>query len=434
MHWQLQPPPRRPEGCRPPAPNRLPSLPLMGVDALSDEPRAEQSSLVQVALLCGSFFFLFFGVAAVQQFLVPIFMERTNVGSTAASSIFALVYFSGPLWLALYGYCFHVLREKWSIVLAGLMYTVFGVLVYLSHDYRLLILATVLWGWGGETLWATGPAQVINVADPKRRGSVSGLFQSATYSGQMLGVITLGYLLSRSGGPPHGYNVILLTAVGISMVGNVLSLFLRVKPKELPPARLRDAVLALNRPAGRYLVLLSVANYLGWGLVLTSFTILIKDNLGLDRLSWIILPYYAGRLVVAWVAGHTSDKVGREQVMICGFGLGAVALLAVALSPAPGIVAGASLVLGMQAAMVSVAMTAATGDYIRPDERHLVFAGTNAWGYLTAGTTMVLSPLLKQACGSFLPSFMLFAAFYAASAVVAARMRARLRQETPAAA
>ncbi len=28
----------------------------------------------------------------------------------------------------------------------------------------------------------------------------------------------------------------------------------------------------------------------------------------------------------------------------------------------------------------------------QPEERHLVFAGTNAWGYLTAGTTMILSP------------------------------------------
>ncbi|MCE5239363.1 MFS transporter [bacterium] len=410
---------------------------------MPDNHQAEQSSRTQIALLCGSFFFLFMGVAAVQQFLVPVLSARTGIEKTAASSIFALVYFSGPLWLALYAYYFSVLREKWCIVLSGCTYTLFGVLIYFAHDYRLAILAALLWGWGGETLWATGPAQVLNVTDPKRRGSISGLFQSATYSGQMLGVILFGWILAHvgrdildrpmggSGSPAaHAPDVMLLVAVGISLIGNVLSLFLRVKPKEAAPPRLGDALMALRRTAGRYLVLLSVANYLGWGLVLTSFTILIVDKHQLDKLSWIILPYYIGRLVVAWLAGHTSDKVGRERVMLAGFVLGAVSLAAVALCTSEWVIGAAALVLGMQAAMVSVAMTAAVGDYIKPEERHLVFAGTNAWGYLTAGTTMILSPLLKDLLGgSFTPSFLLFAVFYGGCAAVAANMRARLRRE-----
>lgn len=401
--------------------------------------RTEQSSLHQLLLLCGSFFFLFMGVAAIQQFLVPIISDRAHVSNTSASSIFALVYFSGPFWLALYGYYFQVLREKWSIVLAGCMYTVFGLLIYLTHDYRLAVLAAVLWGWGGETLWATGPAQVINVSDPKRRGSIAGLFQSSTYSGQMLGVILFGYILSRytAGGvqapalQKMAHDAVLLTAIGISLIGNVLSLFLRVKPKDLPPARLRDAIVALDHPAGRYLVLLSVANYLGWGLVLTSFTILIVQQHQLDKLSWIILPYYIGRLVVAWIAGHTSDRVGRERVMMAGFVLGAVSLASVALFQSPYVVSGAAMILGMQAAMVSVAMTAAVGDYIKPDERHLVFAGTNAWGYLTAGTTMIAGPLIRQYVGNFTATFLIFALFYAACAVIAAGMKARLAREKP---
>lgn len=396
---------------------------------MSSNDHPEQSSRTQIALLCGSFFFLFMGVAAVQQFLVPILSDRAGIAKTAASSIFALVYFSGPLWLALYAYYFSVLREKWSIVLAGCTYTLFGVLIYFTHDYRLAIIAALIWGWGGETLWATGPAQVLNVTDPKRRGSISGLFQSATYSGQMLGVILLGWILTHTGG---AHDVMLLTAIGISLVGNILSLFLRVKPREAAPPRLGDALMALKRTAGRYLVLLSIANYLGWGLVLTSFTILIVDQHQLDKLAWIILPYYVGRLVVAWIAGHTSDRVGRERVMIAGFVLGAVSLAAVGLFTSVWVVSAAALILGMQAAMVSVAMTAAVGDYIKPEERHLVFAGTNAWGYLTAGTTMILSPLLKDLVGNFAPSFIVFALFYAACAGVAATMRARLACEASA--
>ena len=395
---------------------------------MDESQQREQRSAVQIWLLCGSFFFLFLGVAAVQQFLVPILMDRTGASRTGASSIFSIVYFGGPVWLWLYGYYFQVLREKWSIVLAGVAYTLFGVLIYFTHDYHLAILAAIIWGWGGETLWATGPAQVINVADARRYGSIAGLFQSATYSGQMLGVILLGYILSLYADPAQGQSAILLVAVGFSLIGNILSLFLRVKPKELPPARIGDAVLALRRPAGRYLVLLSVANYLGWGLVLTSFTILVARDLGeAAKLHWIVLPYYVGRLVVAWIAGHTSDKVGRERVMLAGFVLGAVSLAAVGLWQTPLVVACSSLVLGMQAAMVSVAMTAAVGDYIEQQERHLVFAATNAWGYLTAGLTMVFSPLLRDLFGNFGPSFLMFAGFYGLCALLVANMRARLR-------
>lgn len=396
---------------------------------MAETPSRDQSSLTQVLLLCGSFFFFFMGTGAVQQFLVPVLVERTGVSRTQAAAIFSLVYFGGPLWLWLYAFYYRVLREKWCIVLAGVTYTLFALLIYFTHDWRLAVVAALMWSWGGETLWATGPAQVVNVADPRRRGSVSGLFQSATYSGQMIGVLLLGSIISRAADLRAGHDAMLLTAVGLSFVGNLLSLRLRVKSRETPPARLSDAVMALRRPAGRYLVLLSVANYLGWGLVLTTFTILVSRDLGEGaRLHWIIMPYYVGRLVVAWLAGHTSDQIGRERVMLAGFVLGALSLVAVALVQSVPVVALASLVLGMQAAMVSVAGTAAVGDYIRPEERHLVFAGTNAWGYLTAGTTMIASPLLADLFGGFSLSFYVFAGIYGVAALIVARMRANLHR------
>lgn len=400
-----------------------------------------QSSTTQIVILCGMAFFLFLGVAACQQFLVPIIMDRTGASRTGASTVFSLVYFGGPLWLWLYAYYFRVLREKWSIVLAGCAYTLFGLLIYFTNRIELAIVAALIWGWGGETLWATGPAQIINVSDVRRYGSISGLYQSSVYLGQMLGVIMLGYIMGRVAGDQSdpvatrtGQDTVLLTAVGISLIGNVLSLFLRVKPKERPPARLSDAVICLKRPAGRYLVMLSVANYLGWGLVLTSFTILVAKDLGEGRnLHWIVLPYYVGRLLAAWISGHTSDKVGRERVMLVGFVLGSLSLLAVALYQNHWMVAASSLVLGIQAAIVSVVGAAATGDYIREDERHFVFAGTTAWGYLVAGSTMIASPLLRDIFGNFRPSFVVFAAFYALCAILVTNMRARLRGQKVAA-
>jgi MFS family permease len=242
----------------------------------------------------------------------------------------------------------------------------------------------------------------------------------------MLGVLLLGMVLHSYADPAQGQTAILVIAVALSACGNVLALFLRIKPKTRPPAKLSDAVQCLRSRAGRYLVLLSIATYLGWGLLLSSFASLVRD-IGQDaKLQWIVLPYYAGRLVVAWIAGHTSDKVGRERVMLSGFALGTSSLVAAALWPTAPVIAAVSAVLGMQAAMVSVSSTAAVGDYVREDERHLIFAGTNAWGYLATGLTMIGSQLLRQRYESFAPSFLLFAGFYGVCALLVVRMRKAL--------
>lgn len=385
-----------------------------------------KESVAQLLVLSGSFFFIFLGTGALQQFLLPILGTRAGMSDAAGAAVFACVYFAGPVFLAVYGYVYQALKERWCLVLGTLTYTLFAVVVLVAPDPAIVLGAAILWGFGAETIWATGPTQVINASPQSRYGSVSGIFQSATYSGQMLGVVLLGTMLGRYADPAQGQTVILATAAAISLVGNVLALFLKVKPKTLPPARLSDAFQALRSLAGRYLVLLSVATYLGWGLVLSSFTLLIKD-LGQDaKLHWIVLPYYAGRLLVAWAAGRTSDRVGRERVMLAGFALGTAGLILAALSPSAATVAAVSAVLGMQAAMVAVASAAAVGDYIPDTQRHLVFAGTNAWGYLAAGGTMVVSQLLRRYYGDFTPSFLLFAGFYGACALLVIHMRVSL--------
>jgi ACDE family multidrug resistance protein len=396
---------------------------------LAESPHNTTESPAQLWLLSGSFFFLFLGVGAFQQFLVPTVAARAHCSDLAAALVFACVYFGGPLFLTVYGYVFQVLHERWSIVLGGLTYTLFAVILLLVPRYEVLLAAAFVFGFGAETLWATGPTQVINTAHHTRYGSVSGLFQSATYSGQMLGVLLLGVILGRYDDPQQGQAAMLVTAIGLGLVGNVLALFLRIKPKTRPPAKLSDAVQCIRSHAGRYLVLLSLANYLGWGLLLSSFTGLVQDIGQGGRLYWIVLPYYAGRLLVAWVAGHTSDKVGRERVMLVGFAVATAALVVAALWPTAGVIAAVSAAMGMQAAMVSVSSTAAVGDYVREEERHLIFAGTNAWGYLATGLTMVGSQLLRHTYGAFTPSLLLFAGFYAACGVLVVRMRAALQGE-----
>ncbi len=410
---------------------------------MSENAPPPQDSPAQLLILSGSFFLIFLGPGALQQYLVPVMGSRAGLNDVAASTLFACVYLAGPAFLAVYGHVFQALRERWCVLLGGLTYTLFAAALLATDVHSgpvprllglpaLLLAAAILWGFGAETLWATGPSHVINAAPRSRYGTTSGVFQSATYCGQMLGVLLLGTILRHFADPATGQVAMLATAVAVSAGGNVVALLLRVKPTTRAPARLADAFVALRSRPARYLILLSVANSLGWGLLLSSFATLVKDIGQEARLHWIVLPYYAGRLLVAWLAGHTSDRVGRERVMLVGFACGTISLVAAAVHPTAPVIAVVSAVLGMQAAMVSVSSTAATGDYIPQGERHLVFAGTNAWGYLATGGTMIASQLLRRSFGGFAPPFLVFAAFYAACAVLVVRMRGDLRAHHPA--
>jgi MFS family permease len=399
-----------------------------------------QTSLTQLLLLTGSFFFLFLGTGALQQFILPILATQVGLHDTEAAAVLAAVYLAGPLFLGVYGYVYRRLRERWCLVLGGLMYTLFPAGVLLASRYAtpqgglfstagLIVLAFgIVWGFGAETIWATGPTQVINTAPQSRYGSLSGIFQSGTYGGQMAGVLILGTVLAASTDPAAGQRTLLATAVGLSLVGNLLALGLRTHERTQPAARLQDALLCLHSLAGRYLVMLSVASYLGWGLVLSALTGLVQDIGAQAKLHLIVLPFYAGRLVSAWLAGRISDSVGRERVMLTGFLLGTAGLAFTGLAPSAATIALVSAVLGMQAAMVSVASTAAVGDYITASERHLVFAGTNAWGYLAAGLTILGSQWLRQHGGA-LPPLEVFAVFYGACAVLVESMRRRLARK-----
>ena len=144
---------------------------------------------------------------------------RAHCSDLAAALVFACVYFGGPLFLTVYGYVFQVLHERWSIVLGGMTYTLFALILLLVPRYEVLLTAALVFGFGAETLWATGPTQVINTTHHTRYGSISGFFQSATYSGQMLGVLLLGVCVWQLFVPPDVGRVIQLV-IGVGSLAS----------------------------------------------------------------------------------------------------------------------------------------------------------------------------------------------------------------------
>ncbi len=369
----------------------------------------------QLLILCGGFFFAFLGPGALQQFLIPTLQDNTGRSAPECSLVLALVYLAGAASLTIYAHCLRFLREKPSLVLGLLTYTLFALAVALKLPYWAMLLAAALWGWGAEVIWATGPTRVLDDSDRAQYGSVSGFFSSATYSGQMIGVLILGSVLAR---PGWGAPAMLGLAVAFGLTSNLLSLALSTKSVDRKPPQFSDALAALRNVQGRYIIALVVANCLGWGLLLSGFGTLMADLGALSKLHWVTLPYYAGRLLIAWLAGRLSDACGRERVLIVGFLLSAAVLGLASQTVSALIVAILAAVLGAQAANITVNTTAMVGDVIEPKERPAIFAGINAWGYVATGVTVLLSQYLRWQFGNFALCFGLFGATYLGCALL----------------
>jgi len=143
-------------------------------------------------VLSSTFFFIFLGAASFQQYLIPYTVRQTGQSHATCSWILASVYLSSIVWRILYPYTLEWIGTRGAIVGGFLTYTLFAVVALLSKSYPLLLISALIWGWGAAAIWITGPSQILESTSALRYGRASGIFYSAVYAGQGLGVYLLG--------------------------------------------------------------------------------------------------------------------------------------------------------------------------------------------------------------------------------------------------
>ncbi|MDH7571831.1 MAG: MFS transporter, partial [Armatimonadota bacterium] len=309
-----------------------------------------------LAVLSTSFFLIFMGAGAVQQYLIPYLREVTGRTPQECAWVLATIYLSFLVWRLFAAHTIAWLGDQRAIFLGQLTYTLFVGCALVVPRYPVLLAAAALWGWGASAMWIASSTQVLDASARSRYGSASGVFYAATHLGQWIGVVLLGWVKTH-----HSWTTLLWVAVAISLAANLTALAVPRKFVARERPRISKVFGVLRSPRSRFLAAVLFVSSFGFGLLLSGFSTLLEPA----RLIWVTSGFYGGRLVSSWYAGTISDRLGRRGVLVGGFSLAAAGVgLGAVLPASTAALFVAALALGVQTGTVPVAAMAMIGDTI----------------------------------------------------------------------
>lgn len=215
-----------------------------------------------------------------------------------------------------------------GLLLLGVASVAFG----FADEFVLLDLARFSQGAAGALIWSGALTWLISVAPPERRGSVIGTALGTAVAGALLGP-ALGALAATIGTEPV-FSGVLAVAIALAFFASRLP---EVEAEE--PQALREiAETMLSRPIVMATLFVAIPSVM-FGAVEVLVPLQIADLGGGHAL--IAAGFIAGaalEAVLAPVAGRYSDRVGRRLPFMVGLSICAVAMAAVAIGEAMGIV------------------------------------------------------------------------------------------------
>lgn len=380
-------------------------------------------------LLSATFFFIFFGPGAAQQFIGVILRKETAQSKYVCSLVLATVYITTVIWRPLTVYTLEWFGAKLSIILGLLTYTLFSVCASATTSFLVLVPAAVIWGWGAAAIWTTGPTRILEETESRRYGSAAGVFYSAVYVGQGLGVFLLGLVAARLESTGGRLQWVFAIAAGLGLVGNLISARLPARELHSQRASPRAVLAVLATRQGALLSLILFASGTGFAIVLSAMASDVADATGIGQLSKVTIGFYIGRLVVSWFSGKLCDRVGRKPVLCAGYAIGALGLVLAGCTSQHALLFGAAFALGMQVGFTEAPLMAVIGDSFESGKRHLAFAATQMWKNLGVGLIIVLSQLLDKALTHRAKYFVFAAATALCGLLVLALRTAGARRE-----
>jgi predicted MFS family arabinose efflux permease len=368
-------------------------------------------------LLCGSFFLVFLGAGAFQQFIAPYLLRVHHLGSGAASAVLATVYLSAFICLTFATYSMARLGEYAALVLGTLAYAQFAVVALISGNLAVLLAAAAVWGWGSSVLWTAGTAFVLDLAGEGSYGRYTGVLYTGVFIGQALGVVLLGALVDLV-----GPRAMVLAVAAITVLGTLVALLLpRTRQHRAQPALLNPFGV-LRDPVTRTAALILLLASSGYGLLLGTFSQVVSDLYGLAAVGWITAGFYVARIPAGSGGGWLIDAWGYRSVLRVVFGITSGALLLAALAHHAVVLALCAVALGIQAAVVPVGLTAWVGSRAGAADRPATFAAIQLWSNMGTGLAIMGGGRLLSLLGGWQGTFGVFALIFALCAALAWRL------------
>ena len=350
---------------------------------MADAPDPRPAFAKSLYLLSATFFFLFMGAGAQQAYLMRYLERVTGWPPVQCSTIIAAVYMSMVVFRVVNLYLFRDWSDRRFTIVGSLTYLLFTVAMFAVGywpSYAFALTAAVVWGMGAALMWTGTVMQTLRIADAAggRHGTGTGILYSSTHAGWLTGAIVLGRIYESL--PAESLPLLYVVAAGITLVGNVLACLLPATGKAVRETPSLSGFLAiLLRPRAVISGVLQFMSALAYGLILGVFANYIGETYG-ERWIWISVSLYpATRMVMSFVGGHLTDRLGQSPVLVGGFLVGAAGLLLTVLWHSPFAVVVTGFALGLLSSTVPVVATAIVGDAADRKRRPLAFGIIFSW-------------------------------------------------------
>jgi len=388
---------------------------------------SEKQARRNLLFLAIAFVFIFAGAGAQQQYVLPFLEHTAPWPETLAALCLAGVYMGETVCrvgnLAYYGGW----TDSLLSALGSLTYVLFPAAVgatYFTHSFPLLMLAGLIWGWGGAAMWTGSSMQALRYGETlkgKRTGLAAGLLYAGTDVGFLLGVVVLGVIRTRTAGAPH---VPFFVAAGLTALGSALLFTIRpTAGRVAEPLTWRGLREAAGRVKVRVASFLMLVSGVAFGVMLGPLGRHIEEVYGPQWL-WITAAFFPiARMLVSFSAGFMADYVVAGALMAGAFALSALGLAAVHAWESPVSMALAAFALGLLQGTVPVVATAMVGRSAERTRRALPHA--IIFSFRDIGVTLAIlgSVVAHQQVGSFEPVFLTFAVIFGVCGAVALLLR-----------
>ncbi len=205
-----------------------------------------------------------------------------------------------------------------------------------ADNIWLLIVGRGIWGMGTAFYFMNNTALLMDILPANARGRALGLFQGIEFVGSFIGAPIGAFLSIYMSFNQVFYFTLLLTVASLAIAWRSRGMRdaeVGVVQKERTP--LREVVKMIGN-RGILIVCLStlLRMFIMQGIFQTIFQLYLNQGLGLavSFIGLILSARIAGQIISLVSAGILSDKVGRIPVLIAGFVICGVTLLAFTLT------------------------------------------------------------------------------------------------------
>jgi MFS family permease len=223
------------------------------------------------------------------------------------------------------------------LLVIGLAMSLLGPIIcsQANHVY-ILIFGRAIWGMGTALFFMSNMALLMDILPPVSRGRALGIFQGFEFLGSFIGAPLGAFLATIISFTQVFYftSLFMLASFTVAFRSNHIRNLKKVDRKSTQ-LNLGQIIRNLRN---KNIILVCFCNlfrmFTRFGIYMTILQLYLNTIMGLSvsDIGWVISMRIAGMVLFLFLAGALSDKYGRKPVLVTGYIISGVALLAFSMS------------------------------------------------------------------------------------------------------